>query len=157
MTSFHWYIVYTKPRCELKVANLLTRKQIKNYCPLHPVENQLLDSKKLIFEPLFRSYVFVYITRQYLPVVLDIPGVINYLYWLDKPATINENEVNSLVKLLKDNKNCKVEKCVIPKNNRPGHERFEYLNMETQTRENHLEVSLPSLGFCVIASPAITL
>ena len=45
MTEKNWYVVYTRPRSELKVANLLARKHIINYCPLHFVENQLIDSK----------------------------------------------------------------------------------------------------------------
>ncbi|RYZ19047.1 MAG: antitermination protein NusG, partial [Chitinophagaceae bacterium] len=32
-----WYAIYTKPRWEKKVAELLTRKGIENYCPLNKV------------------------------------------------------------------------------------------------------------------------
>ncbi|MCW3094268.1 MAG: NusG antitermination factor, partial [Ferruginibacter sp.] len=32
--SKNWYALYTRPGTEKKVANLLSRKNIENYCPL---------------------------------------------------------------------------------------------------------------------------
>ena len=61
--SLQWYAVYTKPRWEKKVADLLTKKQIENYCPLNRVLRQWSDRKKVILEPLFTSYVFVRISE----------------------------------------------------------------------------------------------
>ena len=54
-----WFVVYTKSRCEKKVADLLTKKGIENYCPLNRVQKQWSDRKKIILAPLFTSYVFV--------------------------------------------------------------------------------------------------
>jgi transcription antitermination factor NusG len=96
MTKANWYVAYTKPRCELKVTQLLTRKHIKNYCPLHFTEKSLFDAKTIILTPLFNSYVFVYIHEHELSMILNIPGVINCLYWLNRPATIAENEKVSI-------------------------------------------------------------
>ncbi len=31
----YWYIIYTKPKVELKVAAVLTQKKIENYVPLN--------------------------------------------------------------------------------------------------------------------------
>ncbi|MEY4660481.1 MAG: hypothetical protein RLZZ42_433, partial [Bacteroidota bacterium] len=56
-----WFAVYTRSRCEKKVAQMLTKRGIVNYCPLNKKLRQWSDRKKYIFEPLFPSYVFVYI------------------------------------------------------------------------------------------------
>ena len=57
-----WYAVYTKPKWEKKVAELLARKGIEHYCPLNRVLKQWHDRKKWVEEPLLTSYVFVYVT-----------------------------------------------------------------------------------------------
>ena len=31
----NWYIIYTKPKCEKKVASLLSKKKIENFLPVH--------------------------------------------------------------------------------------------------------------------------
>ena len=54
-----WYVVYTKPNWEKKVAELLEKKGIEQYCPLNKVQKQWHDRKKTVWEPLFKSYVFV--------------------------------------------------------------------------------------------------
>jgi len=54
-----WYAVYTRPRWEKKVSELVTKKKLTTYCPLNRVVKQWSDRKKVIFEPLFTSYVFV--------------------------------------------------------------------------------------------------
>ncbi|MBL0358846.1 MAG: UpxY family transcription antiterminator [Chitinophagaceae bacterium] len=51
--------MYTKPRWEKKVACLLDEKGIENYCPLNKVVKQWSDRKKVVLEPVFKSYVFV--------------------------------------------------------------------------------------------------
>src|ERR1700759_2085013 len=55
----NWYVVYTKPRWEKKVAKQLEQKKIEHYCPLNKVQRQWSDRKKIILEPLFSCYVFV--------------------------------------------------------------------------------------------------
>jgi hypothetical protein len=50
-----WYAVYTRPRWEKKVAEILTDKKIENYCPLNKVVRQWSDRKKIVHEPLFTT------------------------------------------------------------------------------------------------------
>src|SRR5215211_2634080 len=89
-----WYAVYTKPRWEKKVADLLTRKQIENYCPLNKVKRQWSDRKKIVMEPLFQSYVFVRVPKNMLTMVRETSGVLNFVYWLQKPAIIRDEEID---------------------------------------------------------------
>ena len=55
----NWNVLYTRSRCEKKVAALLSKRGIENYCPLNRVVRKWSDRHKLIYEPLFSSYVFV--------------------------------------------------------------------------------------------------
>lgn len=48
----NWYAVYTKP-LEKKVAALLSKKKIENFCPLGCVETQNFRKLKLILETPF--------------------------------------------------------------------------------------------------------
>ena len=54
-----WYAVYTKSRYEKKLADNLREKGIEAYVPLRKVVRQWSDRKKLVAEPLIRSYCFV--------------------------------------------------------------------------------------------------
>ena len=83
-----WYAVYTKPRWEKKIDSVLARKGIESWCPLQKVQRQWSDRKKTIEEPLFKSYVFVHVDEQERVKVLMTDGVLNYVFYLGKPAAI---------------------------------------------------------------------
>ena len=89
-----WLAIYTKPRWEKKVDSILLRKGISSWCPLQRVEKKWSDRKKIIDEPLFRSYVFVNITEDERLTVLQTEGVLNFVYYLGKPAIIKDNEID---------------------------------------------------------------
>lgn len=91
-----WYALYTKPRWEKKIDTVLLRKGIDSWCPLQKVERQWSDRKKIVEEPLFKSYVFVRIDDTERSKVLMTDGVLNFVYYLGKPAVIKDNEVNNI-------------------------------------------------------------
>ena len=55
----NWYVVYTKPKWEKKVAERLNEIGVVTYCPLVTKTSQWSDRKKKISVPLFNSYIFV--------------------------------------------------------------------------------------------------
>lgn len=91
-----WYVLYTKPRNEKKVALSLQEMGIISYCPLQTVIKQWSDRKKKVQEPLFSSYVFVNIAEQQRDLVFQIAGVVRYLFWLGKPAVVRDEEIETL-------------------------------------------------------------
>ncbi|MBR2647808.1 MAG: UpxY family transcription antiterminator [Sediminibacterium sp.] len=91
-----WYALYTKPRWEKKIDTVLLRKGIESWCPLQKVERQWSDRKKIIEDPLFKSYVFVRIDDTERTKVLMTDGVLNFVYYLGKPAIIKDEEVNTI-------------------------------------------------------------
>lgn len=97
-----WYALYTKPRWEKKINAALLKKGIESWCPLQITEKQWSDRKKIIEEPLFRSYVFVHIVDEEKNNVLNTDGVLNFVYYLSKPAVIKDEEVNNIRMYLAD-------------------------------------------------------
>lgn len=98
-----WYVVYTKPRCEKKVHQLFLDKKYESYCPLQIVEKQWTDRVKKVEVPLFSSYVFVKTTKEELPKVRYVIGVVNFVYCLGKPAEIRDAEITLLKDFLENN------------------------------------------------------
>ncbi|WP_035650416.1 MULTISPECIES: UpxY family transcription antiterminator [unclassified Flavobacterium] len=89
----NWYVVYTKPKWEKKVAERLTQIGVECYCPLITQVKQWSDRKKKIEVPLFNSYVFVQLSEIDRNSVFNIPGVVRYLFWLGKPAIVRDEEI----------------------------------------------------------------
>ena len=104
MNSYHmeWHVIYTKPRWEKKVSDLLEKKGIITYCPLVTEVRQWSDRKKKITTPLFKSYVFVKLDEKDRFLVFDVPGVVKYLYWLGKPAIVRQEEIDTIKNWLDD-------------------------------------------------------
>lgn len=97
-----WYVIYTKPRWEKKVYGLLLEKRIEAYCPLNKVRKKWTDRIKWVEEPLFKSYVFVNVTEGEHTRVRMIAGVVNFVYWLGKPAIVKDKEIEVIRKFLND-------------------------------------------------------
>jgi transcription antitermination factor NusG len=105
-----WYAVYTRPRWEKKVANLLTHKGIECYCPLNKVRKQWSDRVKLVEEPLFKSYVFVRVTEEGRTPVRMTEGVVNFVYWNGKPGIVKDKEVQAIRRFLDEHEGVEVVK-----------------------------------------------
>ena len=105
-SSKTWYAVYTQPRWEKKVAEMLTKRGIENYCPLNKVYRKWSDRMKMVELPLFSSYVFVHINLQKEQLeIRKTPGVLNFVYWLGKPAVIKDAEITVIRRFLNEYEN----------------------------------------------------
>ena len=89
-----WFAIYTKPRWEKKVNSKLIEKGIESWCPVQKVQRQWSDRKKVVEDPLFKSYVFVHITEDERLSVLQTDGILNFVHYLGKPAIIKDEEIN---------------------------------------------------------------
>ena len=47
-----WFVIYTKPNFEIKIAERLNNNGIKAYCPVYKEVKQYSDRKKKIIKPL---------------------------------------------------------------------------------------------------------
>jgi transcription antitermination factor NusG len=98
----NWYVVYTRPRWEKKVAARLLEAGIEHYCPLNKVQKQWSDRKKVVMEPLFKGYVFVLVDELKKWDIKNVDGILNYVYWLGKPALVKQEEIDTIKKFLQE-------------------------------------------------------
>lgn len=91
-----WYVIYTRPRWEKKVDRLLKQQDIESYCPVRKVISQWADRKKEVELPLFSSYVFVRITQREEYRVRQTLGVLNFIYYMAKPAIIRDTVIEKI-------------------------------------------------------------
>ena len=100
--SKKWYILIVKSRNEIKVSEMLAESNIEVYCPLRKEIRTWSDRKKTVYEPLFKSYVFVRLMEKERQSVFVVPGITRYLFWLGKPAVVRDEEMDALQKWLSD-------------------------------------------------------
>ncbi len=91
-----WMAIYTKPRSEKKVAERLSSKGYEVYCPLQTTIKQWSDRKKKVSTPIFPSYVFINIEASDRVDVLQDAGVLNFVFYLGKPAVIKPEEIETI-------------------------------------------------------------
>jgi len=91
--SKNWFVVYTKPRNELKVLQRLSILGIQVYVPTKVEVRQWSDRKKKILVPLLPSMVLVSLHENEVNKVFEAPGVIRYMFEYGKRAIVSNEEV----------------------------------------------------------------
>lgn len=145
-----WYAIYTRARWEKKVSDVLNRKGIANYCPLNKVMRQWSDRKKIVYEPLFTSYVFVNVSENDFLSIKKVSGVINMVYWLGKPAVIHDFEIETIKRFLNEFDNVKLQKTPINISDKVrilGGPLMAYEGQVLSVKSKTVRVALPSLGY----------
>ena len=92
----YWYVLYTKPRHEKKLAECLQSEGWTVSCPLKKTTKQWSDRKKVIEEALFPSFIFIQCQEQDRDQVFVHASAVRYLYWLRKPAVVRSEEIESI-------------------------------------------------------------
>lgn len=101
-SDYFWYAVYTNPRAEKKVLEQLEKQHIKAYLPLQKSLKQWSDRKKWVDEPLFKSYLFVYVSeREYLQ-VLRTYGVVRFITFERKAVPVPAEQIKWIRMLLSE-------------------------------------------------------
>jgi len=98
--NYRWYPVYTRSRAEKKAFDEFIRKGITAYLPLRKTLKQWSDRKKIIEEPLIKSYLFVYISAKEQTEVLMTNGIARFLYFSGKIAAMPDQQIEQLKLLL---------------------------------------------------------
>ena len=154
-----WFAVYTRPRWEKKLSELLTKKKIENYCPLNKVARRWSDRIKVVMEPLFTSYVFVHVSENEKWMVRDFPGVINYIYWLGKPAVVPGADIESIRFFLNDHEKIYLEPSPVKSGDRIRVIGGAFFNAEgtvIASRGKKVKVHIPSIGVSLVAIVAMS-
>ena len=153
-TTKKWYAVYTKSRWEKKVHRLLQEQQVESYCPLNKVHRKWSDRIKVVQEPLFKSYVFVRISEADKTSVRTINGVVNFVYWLGKPAVIKDREIETIRRFLDEHDNVEVKPISVLPNNKVVIKSGALMDKEgtvLRVMKNKVEVVIESIGYTLIA------
>lgn len=98
--NYRWYPVYTRSRAEKKAYDELLRKNIVAYLPLKKTLKQWSDRKKIVEEPLIKSYLFVYISAKEHAEVLMTNGISRFIYFSGIVATLPDKQIQDLKLLL---------------------------------------------------------
>ena len=91
-----WYVLYTKPRHEKKLAERLQSEGWTVYCPLKKTTKQWSDRKKVVEEALFPSFIFIQCEDKDRDQVFVHASAVRYLYWLRRPAVVRSEEIESI-------------------------------------------------------------
>jgi transcription antitermination factor NusG len=149
-----WFVLYTRSGYEKRVADLLERKQFEAYIPLTRMQRPWTDRKKITQQPLFRSYVFVHATLNDHARIRQTDGVINFVYWLSKPAVIRQDEIDTIRKFLVEYDFVKLEKTSINLDDRVRIVNGPLMMWEgnvVEIRTTTVKIILPSLGYALVA------
>jgi transcription antitermination factor NusG len=150
----NWYIIYTKPKCEKRVSVTLSRKKIENFLPVSCKEINYLRKSKLLYEPLFNSYVFVNISENEMERIKLIDGVINFVFWRGWPALVPDNEIQAIREFVTNYQEIRLEKSIVNLNHivkvmdRP---KYSVEGNLVTVKNTRVKLNLPSIGFNLIA------
>jgi len=150
----NWYVVYTKPRWEKKVYQLLIEKGMEAYCPLNRVRKKWSDRYKWVEEPLFRSYVFVKIGEEEKTGIRLVNGIVNFVYWLGKPAIVREHEIETIRKFMNDYVEVWAEPLVLQKDDKVTILKGAFMDKEgivVMATRNRVRVLIESIGYSLVA------
>lgn len=97
----NWYVLYTRPRTEKKIAESFAKQGIEHYLPLIKELKQWSDRKKWVEEPVFKSYIFVHIhfTTEYLT-ILKTPFVGGFVSFSNQASIVPTNEIETIKTLI---------------------------------------------------------
>jgi transcriptional antiterminator RfaH len=91
--SKNWFVIYTKPRQELKVLERLTHLGIEAYTPTKIEVKKWSDRKKKVTVCLLPSMVLVCLEEKEVSKVFEVPGVRRYLFVHGERARVKNDEV----------------------------------------------------------------
>jgi transcription antitermination factor NusG len=152
--SSKWLAVYTRPRWEKKVNQLLHEKGVESYCPLNKVRRKWSDRVKIVEEPLFKSYVFVKVNDEDRSVVRTTNGAINFVYWDGKPAVIKEKEITAIKRFLDEHENVEARPLELKINQRVRITNGTLMDKEGKVldvRHKTAKIAIDSLGYILVA------
>lgn len=92
-----WYLIYTMPKHEKKVHARLVSLAMNSFLPIRKTLRSWNGRKKYIDEPLFPSYVFVYLEDyQAYWKAMTVDGYISYVRFGKELACVNEQVIGNI-------------------------------------------------------------
>ena len=104
-----WLVIYTRPRAEKQVNQRLIEEGFETFLPLQKVVRQWSDRKKKVEIPLFSSYIFIYTKEKEREKILNVYGVVRFVFYLGKPAVVREIEIENIKEFLHRTKGSEIK------------------------------------------------
>ncbi len=119
---------------------------------------QWSDRKKMVEEPLFKSYVFAHIAEDEKPKVRETKGVLNFVYWLGQPAVIRDQEIEIIKHFLENYENIEVHEFIPVLNSSVKIQSGPMMNQigkVIKVGKNKVKIIIESLGCSLVADVPI--
>jgi len=127
---------------------------IEAYCPLNKTRKKWSDRIKWVEEPLFKSYVFVNIPEEEQALVRMVSGVVNFVYWLGKPAMVRDSEIETIRKFLNDYTDVEVHALDLQTSSKVMIRKGAFMDKEATVMKimnNKVQVIIESIGYSLVA------
>ncbi|MGD0157998.1 MAG: UpxY family transcription antiterminator [Terracidiphilus sp.] len=96
-TMARWFALYTTPRHEKHVSEMLAQRQIETFLPLYRTTRRWKKSRPVVLDlPLFPTYVFVRIAREARATVVSVPGVLSIVGSGREPWPLPDPEIEAI-------------------------------------------------------------
>lgn len=106
--QLNWFVLYTAPRSEKKVADRLASMEVEFFLPTLYVQRKWSDRVKVVEAPLFNSYIFVKVPAHILFNLIKVYGVVKIVYYNGAPAVVRENEIDIIRKYIVEAGECEI-------------------------------------------------
>jgi len=127
---------------------------MESYCPLNKVRKKWSDRIKTVEEPLFKSYVFVRIPEESQTLVRMTNGVVNFVYWLGKPAVVKDKEIEVIRKFLHEYEDVRAEPLILQPQRKVVIQQGVFMDKEAtilKVHGNKVQVVIESIGYSLVA------
>lgn len=98
--SKSWYVVYTAPKAEKKIAKTVSDLGIESYLPLYTSIRKWSDRKKKVELPLFPNYVFVKTENKNRFELFNVHGILKFVSVQRNPVVVRENVIEMIRKAM---------------------------------------------------------
>lgn len=96
----NWFVLYTAPRAEKKVAQRLDENGLETYLPMIEELRQWSDRKKKVQRPLFNGYLFVRTERSRLWEALQVQGAVKFVNFSGDHAVVRDAEIAAIRRIV---------------------------------------------------------
>ena len=111
--SKNWFVLYTKPRNELKVLDRLSILGVEVYTPTKIEVRKWSDRRKKVTVALLPSMVLVCLQENEVNKVFEVPGVRKYLFVHGERARVSNDEVLAMKQYIENTYGLSDEKEVL--------------------------------------------
>jgi transcription antitermination factor NusG len=91
-----WFVLYTKPKHELKAAIQIENLGVEYYLPTLTIVKRWSDRKKKVDEPIFKGYIFIYANEKERLNSMAFKEIVRCVSFLGKPAVVPDWEIQNL-------------------------------------------------------------